>query len=348
MKRQQEQPEDSCIELPSEIWYTIFALLGEEWYLREAVGVCHSWASIVRDQVNHIGNDRRTYILSDTMLQRVPNLRILETRTPYFPVTDRGFDSLTALTRLNISIVRHNISPHALTALVNLKSLSCAYSLYLPRATNLTALNLRQNNNVTDADIKRFVCLESLAIWGCHKLSVHAIGQLTTLRRFETRETSWSEPSVHHLTNLTNLRTLIVNSPGWVPDSVISRLSGLTNLELTNLHGPFTGSCFPSLTALTNLHFHRANYLNAYFSLPKSLQTLNLNAQTRHWLTADTEQFPALTTLVLHGSLHMGRERLALLPSLRHLDVSSLMHDTPLTQLTSLVVDGRRSCLHNK
>lgn len=338
MKRHQD--DDTEAESPSllsELWHYIFTFLRDDgWCIVTAPAVCHSWAAVIRHEVQTlrlpISFLRRPH--PPYRLNRVPALRILHVSYDRHKV--KGLKHLTALTSL--TLVSGDASGK-LKNLVNLTELKCRYHTQLPLMTNLKTLGLYDSVRVTDNEMKRFTGLRSLTISGSTLISPTCLAGLTTLTYLSMSRRNECGATISTLTNLTSLELSIATFS--YTDAALRNLKGLTRLSLTR----------PKITGESLLHLSRLTYLfieqphpqmSKYF--PTTLKTLECVDDTAS--SNDFPYLPNLETLSTDSTLEVTKDLLVRLPNLCVLSTVRLVLDksilrSDLSKLTHLEINSQ-------
>lgn len=322
---EEEEKEGPLSNLLNEIWWLIWTWIenvdieGNQWILRYPYAVCKRWRLIAQQNCVEIYIPEAE-ILHDWIFERAPRMQKLYAYHADFhmrSVSAACFSAVSVTLRVlhianfvdafirDIFNVRKT-SPYSrmLTSLVNLVDLRCTGSYYLPRATDLRALSIRNNNVVA---IDQLTCLSRLEKIYLGRVS-NVCGALPTLPRLTSL-------GCYHLPNdeltralplLTNLCELSLDTQASAVTDHLSRLTSLVSLALVCLTGAVIGhemntDLTLALSRLTRLHVdsHRVPLIH----LTQLTELRDLTLLTTPSVQLLGENHSRLTSLVNLASL---------------------------------------------
>lgn len=171
-----------------------------------------------------------------------------------------------------------------------LQSLSC-FNFYLPRPTlsvikfltNLTQLDMPNQENLVDDNISSLTRLKKLDIRGSINISDLSLSKLTNLTYLSLR---WNEKVADvSISRLTNLTKLTVDGSNSITDESIRQLTSLKKLSFINNHRLTNESLKPltNLTDLELLSMDRINFDAYLIWLDEVCPKDKYNRTTRRW-----------------------------------------------------------------
>ena len=305
----EEDEERQCPELPLDVWGEIFGYL-HYLYVTRCASVCKVWheQDLLLKSVKSLRPSELLYI-NDEKLTRMPNLASLELIGWHMesPITNRGLEKLVNLKHLSLQAVP-SVTNDALKRLSGLTSLDLKYRLHvgdegikglhllkslrvccsnydlsdacLYNLTNLTALCIHGDSNITDASVSRLVSLKHLDLSNNTKITHDALTPMTALERlnisgrfnkvdgtlFTASGSTMSNTLTHlclsrsnyrvndeHITVLTRLRELGIEVNDCITGAALTKMSSLTSLAMGRFTRKVTQqslACLPNLTQL--------------------------------------------------------------------------------------------------
>ncbi len=339
MKRQRQIEKE--LDLPSEIWYSIFRLLGDKWCLLTPFQVSHKWTKVIQDEhQQHVVSIRNRIIPPPhILLERVPKIRVMGISIYNSKLDQHYFEKLTGIQSLSLINGTHRgcMDDYVglLTSLVNLTKLDTNWShTKLPLATGLKTLTL-VDRDVNSKEIDVFLGLESLSLTYSHGLTSDTLRKLTNLKRLNLNSTESYDSDV--LSYMPNLLHLSMHFSNTIKNETLSSLTALQSLmygrynEYLNLNGDGEDEEVTTKTPLLR-------YLST------SLRNLTLVHATS--LYEERITLPSLCSLNITGSLHVNKEMLSRMPSLKSLRCEKLSFErdvktTDITHLTKMEVGNR-------
>lgn len=255
-------------------------------------------------------------------------------------ITGAGIETLTALTGLNIDSTER-IRDHSLSRLSSLRRLSIVdthrvRSLKYPSLANLTYLDMTGNEHIGDDDIAFLTNLKVLI--GSPMLRDETWSHVTNLETLaiDSYSLGLEEPATDAgLSQLAQLRTLVLPDVETITDAVFKSMNRLTRLSLVgNMRITDAGLwMLPQLEALDITGIHpksRATFFNVGIVEPfitdaglaslAQLKELSLKYNTRI-TDKGIRDLTNLTALDLTGNANITDAGLARLDQLKRLDV---------------------------
>lgn len=259
----------------------------------------------------------------------------------------RNREMMTALIFLNNDPRFNQLMPSPLINDTVLKNLTNLTNLNLgdnelitddgiKNLSQLTSLNLSNNDKITDEGIKNLTALTSLNLTNTEKISNKVFKNLIELRSLNlTDNEEISDKGIENLKNPTKLIILNLATNDEISDDALQLLTNLADLDLTN-NEMITDNGIQGLPEITRLNLARnPEITDEGIKNLKRLQSLDLSLNNRI-TNAGIENFPHLTDLNLAYNRKI--DRLPNLVHLRNLDLTfnGLIGNSELKKLINL------------
>ena len=189
---------------------------------------------------------------------------------------------------------------------------------FLRSLTSVTALNLYENNHVTDLGIAHLTGIVDLNLWGNSKITCNAFRNLTNMTRLNL---SFNDITINYnLCNLDNLKHLELSEfYGEI------KIGGLTNLRTLGLYATdsIESNDLSLLTKLVSLDLGYADHIELEnLKVLRNLTELDLMHNDGSADDTALGAFSNLTKLYLEGNRSITIAGLKSLPKLRELCLS--------------------------
>lgn len=290
-----------CIGLPREVWIAILKFLAfkSQWSLRR---VSRDWQAMMYEVVVSIPR-YASQLLSDSVVSRFCSLRHLAIFDAKY-ITDAGISGLLTLTSLDLC---HPWGPNMVT------------DAALSRLTNLTFLQLGNNEAITQASVSCLVNLTHLDLKTNSTYLGDGLSCLTKLKILNLEDAFVTNEALSQLSTLTtlalgnnviirdnclshlvfpNLTSLDLSCNRYITDRALVALTGLSSLELAS-NRVITDFGLSALTNLKSLGLY-SNGRITYFGIAKllNLTTLDLREIGTNTITnAGLERLTNITRL---------------------------------------------------